>query len=177
MVLRAAPGFSEYVTLQRVPSPAPVQTLFFMTLTYMKRKWCRRHTGTLWGRRRWVKPVLVPKIFGDGKVVIALRPIATRLHHYVVAIDSTWNLDNHCNFDLKPGQAPQPELHDHLDEIYDAIIDHFGEVDTDEDGERTGDSFKQWPAIDLSIGCEWTQLNTNFWRRIRARLRVLEKAA
>lgn len=108
--------------------------------------YCMRQASYLWGRKRIIKPVLLPVQFGDGKQIIAIRPIATRTHHYVVAIHSTPDLDDRDGW----------TLHDDLDAIYDEIISHFGKCCCEDDDQH--DPFKAWPAICLEVGCEWWQL-------------------
>lgn len=116
---------------------------------YIRRVYCRRQANYLWGQKRIIKPVLLPIQFGDGRQLIALRPITTRTHHYVVAVNSVpdWF------------ERGTPLLHDHLDAIYQEIKEQFGDVTAwhmgDEPERGECDPFKEWPAICLDIGCEW----------------------
>ena len=101
---------------------------------------------SLWGADHEVTPVLIGERFGDGRRLLRLCPIARRSEcdHYVVQVDSSWSLHNH---------DVEPTLHDHLDEIYEAIREQCGEWTEDEDDE--GPHEYEWPMLDLSVGCEW----------------------
>lgn len=116
----------------------------------LRRRYCRKQASWLWGQKRIVTPVLVPCQFGNGRRVIALRPISTRLSHYVVAIDDGWDLN------------ADDGLRSHLDEIYEEIEDAFGHCGCEEcveDGERpSGLPFDDWPAPCLNLGTEWWEL-------------------
>jgi hypothetical protein len=124
---------------------------------YLQSRFCRRQASYLWSEKRIIKPVLLPIKFGDGKQVIAVRPITTRTHHYVVAINSTpdW---------FERGQ--KETLHDQMDAIYEEIGERFGDITgwylgDDQREAHLGkcDPFKEWPAICLDIGTEWWRLN------------------
>lgn len=70
-----------------------------------------------WGRKTFVTPRLVSAVFGDGKRLIALAPMMYRPNHFIVRIDSGWNLDN---------QASDCELLiDHIDDIYETIEEEY----------------------------------------------------
>lgn len=102
----------------------------------------RRQRATLWGKVYYVTPRLVTEVFGDGRQLIWLAPLATRPNWYVVRIDSRWKLSNHETGDL---------LHDHLDDIYNSIeaefdVSNSGDVDS---------VTRPWPAFDHSCGCGW----------------------
>jgi hypothetical protein len=119
----------------------------------LQAKFCRRQTNELWGKKRFVKPVLLPVQFGDGKQIIALRSLTTRRDHYVIAINSTPDLH-------KVGFT----LHDDLSAIYAEIQTYFGDCTQEyvdpEDGKKPINPFKAWPAICLDSGCEWWQLQS-----------------
>lgn len=122
-----------------------------------RRKYCNRQWSILWTRRRVITPELVPRVYGDGKQAIALRPIITRREHYVLAIDSSV-------------QIYSGDFHDVLDTIYDDIEDIFGpcqcvecgegfDVGNDPDGCKACDArFKQWPVACFNGGTEWWPL-------------------
>lgn len=102
----------------------------------------RRQRTSLWGKTYYRTPRLVTEVFGDGRQLIWLTPLATRPNWYIVRIDSRWQLSNH---------ATEGELfHDHKDEVYDSIEAEYGESDDDYGGER-----REWPALNLSCGCGW----------------------
>lgn len=122
-------------------------------IKYLRSRHCRRQANYLWGRKRIIKPVLLPVQFGDGRQIIALRPITTRTHHYVIAVNSSPNWFN---------RETKETLHDQMDDIYAEIEDKFGNITRwyiGDDPERgLCDPFKEWPAICLDIGCEWWNL-------------------
>jgi hypothetical protein len=89
-----------------------------------------------WGTEYKITPLLVEEIFGDGKQLIWLEPLATRPNYYVVRVDSKWDIDN-------GGRDP---LCDHLDDIYEAIENEYGDSDRGEGG---------WPALSTSCGMRW----------------------
>jgi hypothetical protein len=127
-----------------IGSPAPMSA---GRIAYLRRRYCRRQANYLWGQKRIVKPVLLPVQFGDGKQIIALRPICTRTHHYVVAINSTPNWF---------GRDCPDTLHDELDAIYESLGERFGECSSEND--PPDDAFKEWPALCLDGGTEWWNL-------------------
>ena len=118
---------------------------------YMQRrltdKHCRRQASYLWGQKRFVQPRLLPFVWGDGKRIVAIRPIITRTHHFVVAVDSSI--------------AHERDVHDIIDDIYEVHQEHFGSCECYECGGDDIDSddvairFKQWPVICTNGGCEW----------------------
>lgn len=77
----------------------------------------RRQRVRWWGRYEWITPRLCGEVFGDGKQLIALAPIMFRPNHFIVRIDSGWNINNHA--------SDCELLIDNLDEIYDAIEEEF----------------------------------------------------
>jgi hypothetical protein len=117
---------------------------------------------SLWGRPHQIQPVLVETVFGDGQQIIGLEPINHRPNYYVVRVDSHWTLDNH------DWDHPHP-LSDHLDDIYLAIEDEFGnarwckvcgeeeEDDEHDDEPDGGHAFERedWPYADFGIGSSW----------------------
>lgn len=103
-----------------------------------------------------IVPELIPIVFGDGKQIIAIQPIQTGRHYYVLAVDSEWSLTEPTPYDSK--------IRGHLDAIYDEIRDWFGycnchacDEDTVVDG--PGDDPEQyWPAPCLDVGSYWWPL-------------------
>lgn len=130
----------------------------------LRQRFCQRQASYLWGDKRIITPVLIPVIWGDGRKIIALRPIVTRQSHYVIAGDSSWTIsDRHGQY---------ATFREHLkDGIYDEIEELFGECGCADCGyfenreEREAAAgivdlvFKQWPTPCLSGGCEWWQLH------------------
>jgi hypothetical protein len=116
----------------------------------LKRLIERRQRVPWWGQPTWITPRLVAERFGDGKQPIGLAPIDYRPNHFIVRIDSLWNVNNHAR-DCEL-------LIDHLDEIYDSIeleypdwpwYEEYGlRLDMDR-----GDEFSS--ATDFSCGSAW----------------------
>lgn len=73
-----------------------------------------------WGRKYFITPRLVDQVFGDGKQLIYFATMDHRPNRYIVRVDSGWNL-------------PAGDLHDHTDDIEDAIVDQFGRQETAKD--------------------------------------------
>lgn len=82
------------------------------------RKWVeKRQTAYLWGQKHLITPRLCGTAFGNGGALIGLAPIMFRPNHFVVRVDTGWNLSN---------WASECELLiDHTDEIYDAIEEEY----------------------------------------------------
>jgi hypothetical protein len=112
-----------------------------------ERKYCTERDSYLWGQKRLVTPVLIPVVFGDGKQALAIRPIATRLSHYVLAIDSTIKVEG-------------GGVHDFIDQFYDAIEGRFGSCCCENcNGEfENVEVFEEWPIPCLNTGSEWWRL-------------------
>lgn len=103
------------------------------------------HTIHWWGYERAVTPSLCAKVFGDGLQLLALQPLDTRPHYYVIRIDSAWALDG----------EEGDEFRAHLDEIKDALCEQFGD-----DGHEcfTEEDPAEWPVCHLESGCHWWRL-------------------
>jgi len=96
-----------------------------------------------WGQRRLCKPVFIERILGDGGKLLFVTPLATRPHHYLIRVDSTWKDNNY----------EQPCVADHIDEIYDAIENQVGPSEwTDDRGRERHD---YWPAASFDCGSCW----------------------
>lgn len=109
----------------------------------MRKKYCQEqmNVGTFPSRK--VKPELLPVQWGDGRQIIALRPVILGQAWYVISIDSGMEIGGRANL-----------FRDLLeDEIYPELEDHFGLFmnDTDEDI----DLFAEWPAVNHEGGHEW----------------------
>jgi hypothetical protein len=120
----------------------------------------RRTLTFLWGQRRFVTPRLVSEVFGNGRLLLGLRPIMFRPYYFVVRIDSGWSISN---WDQENPMTPS----EWLDEIYDSIecefVEwpwarvyglHWTELEGDENDSR----------IHFSDGCEWWEM---MWPRLR----------
>lgn len=105
----------------------------------------RRRATTFWGRKYFVTPRLVEKVFGDGKQLIGFEPLNSRPNFYVVLVDSSWNISN-CG----EGQL----LSEHTDEIYEAIEEQYGCAwyDDDPPQRKFGRTF---PALNDGSGVAW----------------------
>jgi hypothetical protein len=123
------------MTLSLEPRPMPKAML---------RRWRprieRRTAESLWGKRRYVVPRLVPFLWGDGKQWIYLSPTNQRPAYYVVRIDSRVELSNWANDNALIDTC--------LDSILGEIGDYFGEPYDDE-------PLARWPELDWTNGGEW----------------------
>lgn len=90
-----------------------------------------------WGSTCEFQPVLLDKIYGDGKLLMQLFPISERPRYWVVRVDSIWEHD-------------VPE--DDLDDIYEQIDEQFGPPPEDDDG--IGDERPYFPSYD-GDGTSW----------------------
>lgn len=107
------------------------------------------YSTRFWGGNYTITPLLVTEVFGDGKVLMGIRPLNTRPNYYVVRVDSKF-----AESDKNPSPRESDEWFDFLDnELYDAIADQFGSADAeDDDGNPVRED---WPALDLDSGCGW----------------------
>lgn len=110
-----------------------------------------------WGQNYICQPRFVESILGDGRALLALQPLNTRPHYYLIRIDSSWHLD-YCRVCGISAECPD-DLREHLDEIYEAIEDEYGNADsiryenkTHPDEPLVDDS---WPVFDDEVGTCW----------------------
>lgn len=110
-------------------------------------------TTTHWGSKHTFTPYLVDKIWGDGEQFIALSPMFIRPLFYVVRIP--------LGFDLS-------DLHDIVDEIYDAIEEQFGPCceTYSEYGSCGCDHFESFPTMFDWGGSTWRELYPDEMRKI-----------
>ena len=114
-----------------------------------------------WGKKYRRKPLLIDRIFGDGKQLVGIQPLNTRPNYYVIRIDSGWDLSNWSDGDL---------FSDHLDEVLDAVEDQFPVIEAERSRPIGGGVPEEradlayypkelgWPAIDLGSGVHWFEL-------------------
>lgn len=120
----------------------------------------RPYRTRFWGRTYLCKPAFVDKVLGDGNILIGLQPLNTRPQYYMIRVDSRWHLSG-----CRTCEDDCPDyLVEHLEEIYEAIEDHYGEVnrvrELNEDLKAEGVPKKdwdseEWPVMDLDVGASW----------------------
>jgi hypothetical protein len=91
-----------------------------------------------WGSVYDFQPMLVNRVWGDGKQLVQIFPISERPRYWVVRVDSTCICDD--------------ELLEILDEITDAIEEQFGCPDDADIG--VGDDQPYFPMFD-GDGTAW----------------------
>ena len=102
----------------------------------------RRQAAYLWGKKHFIKPVLIDKALGSGDLLLGISALNTRPNYYLIRIDARWMQEEDTD-----------TIYEHLDDIYDAIEDHVGPREwTDDDGKE---HVEGWPALDLDCGCSW----------------------
>ncbi len=114
-----------------------------------------------WGSDYMCDPRFVEAALGDGMVLIGLQPLNTRPHYYVIRVDSSWHLHNCRVCDHK--ERCSDELPEHLEEIYEAIEDEYGDRRRVE--ECNAEALKEdpkyvpesstWPVFDDEVGTSW----------------------
>lgn len=111
---------------------------------YLTKRFCRRHKTRFWGRNYIITPRLLEVVFGDGKKVIHLTPLATRPDYYVLCIDSRMETDT-------------DDFHDLLEWISQALEDQFGRAEEQWEHEngRTYRKRNYFPAFNDSCGLCW----------------------
>ncbi len=112
-----------------------------------------------WGQESARDPRFVEQALGNGEQLVAIQPLSTRPHYYVIRIDSSWHLYG-CKC---PDDCPDV-IQEHLDEIYEAIEDEYGEKDSVrysnsqlEDGQEPDSD--EWPVLDLDCGTAWFSID------------------
>ena len=108
---------------------------------------------TMWGQPHRVTPRLVSEVFGDGRLLLEIIPLATRPNFYVVRVDSSWGWN-------EGGRNNDAPIRDHLDEIYDAIEDEYGDTvcdcpDLPAEPDPDCHCTRDFPALRLDSGCSW----------------------
>ena len=91
-----------------------------------------------WGSWYDFTPVLLDKVYGDGKQLLMLFPINERPRYWVVRVDSKCQRDD--------------AVYDILDDICDAIDEQFGTPDEDDLG--VGNDRPYFPMYD-NQGTSW----------------------
>lgn len=64
-------------------------------------------------------PCCINGVIGDGRLMLAVTPLATPLNVYFVRVDSSW--------------SKLPDLHDVIDDVYDVILEEHPSVEQDFD--------------------------------------------
>lgn len=110
----------------------------------MQRKLEKPFWTRFWGQKCLCKPAFCETALGDGFQLVAITPMATRPHYYLIRVHSSWEMDNgdvNC-------------MADHLDEIYDALEDYFGPVEYEADNGEQCEA--PWPAFEFGCGQSWS---------------------
>ena len=104
-----------------------------------------------WGRRCKVKPKFVRAVLGDGNKLVAITPMQTRPHYYLIRVDSSWGESNYSDGDT---------ICDHLDEIYDAIEDEYGYYFDGHSSEydKSNGEYPGWPVF-WQEGISWYEVD------------------
>lgn len=110
-----------------------------------------------WGQRRRITPRLCDKVFGDGKSLAYWATLDHRPNYYVVRVDSSWSVE--------ATDEGADDIREHLEEIYDALVDQFGyTTDTDDHGvEIERPTSRRYPRYfpcmpRESCGCHWGRI-------------------
>lgn len=104
----------------------------------------KRHYVRFWGRKRMCRPVFVPAALGDGGKLLAVGPLNTRPHYYLIRVDSSWAESN---------WHESPTIGDNIDEICEAIEEYVGTWRWEDD--RGRERHDPWPAFDDDAGVLW----------------------
>ena len=98
----------------------------------------------LWGKKSEEQIALCGSVLGNGKMLLAVQPLASRPTHYLIRVDDRWAVSSYDAGDT---------VSNHMEEIYDAIEDDFGRLEIEGDD---GEMIEQpWPALDCGYGCSW----------------------
>ncbi len=133
------------------------------------KKYTRERTAHFWGQAFQVTPAVADAHLGDGRQLLWFEPLNTRPNYYLIRIDSSWG-DLHDDAD---DADDNDNLRDHVDEIIDALVDEFGEmererehleddlreqgIDPDDDNtDLAGNEDRLgWPVLSLDSGYSW----------------------
>ena len=108
---------------------------------------------SFWGKEYTITPRLIAHVFGDGRRLMAITPLATRPNYFVARVDST------VTDPLDPFPASSQEAL--LDHIMEAAEEEYGNIRHADEDERG--SFPT--AVDWGIGCTWgTPVPIAAWR-------------
>lgn len=101
-----------------------------------------------WGADHEVSPRVLRRVFGDGTVVKAFIPLATRPNYYVVRVGPEWaSTDEREDDDVESVMLAIEEEYGTADSCHDCPDDCPGGGETHNVG---GSS--PWPALDTSCG-------------------------
>lgn len=124
-----------------------------------------------WGYDYKVTPRFVLETLGNGRRLLWVQPLNTRPNYYVIRVDSSWVGD---------------EMYEHIEEVYDAIEDQYGEKEQEREflaedlrekgieptGENTdldgNEDRLGWPVLSLDSGCAWSDEELPKLKRKRA---------
>ena len=95
-------------------------------------------TATLWGQEYTITPRFVPEKLGNGEKWLKFVPMKTNPDHFVIRIDSAWNV---C---------------DHYDEICEAIEAEYGSPSDEEMGDYIEN--QEFPYIFIEGGASWGEI-------------------
>ncbi len=120
-----------------------------------------------WGTDYICRPQFVHTALGDGNQLIGIEPLNTRPHYYLIRVDSSWHLQS-CRI-CRDRDCPD-ELTEHLDEIYDAIVEEYMAVETvrecNEDFPEEEPDSEEWPVFSSDSGVSWFRLRDDY-RKIK----------
>lgn len=113
-------------------------------ITEALEKLTRRRKISFWGVTYFIRPCLLSEVFGDGKTVLALQPLATRPDRYLIRVDSSTDLDSE-------------QFYKSLEDLYNAIENEFfpHRDEYDHENGRTYVKHRPFPALDTSYGVSW----------------------
>ena len=110
----------------------------------------KRYYVTFWGRKVLCRPVFVPTILGDGKLLLRLSCTNTRPHYYLIRIDSSWSDPNMYDPGTHENALKSEEM---IDDACDAIRDYVGDANWVDD--RGKHRHSPWPAFSSDSGFTW----------------------
>lgn len=100
---------------------------------------------TFWGQKYTITPRLIARVFGDGKNLLCVTPLATRPNYFVVRVDSS----------VTTPQDPFPasDQVSLIERIMEAAEEEYGYFGDERD--ENGDESRDFPVVDWGIGCTW----------------------
>lgn len=102
-----------------------------------------------WGRKYTITPRLISRVFGNGRYLLCVTPLAARPNYFVVRIDSSIKKFDACT------SFPVTSLRYLVDEIIEAAEEEYGYFGDEEYREANGDESRGFPVCDWGIGVTW----------------------
>lgn len=107
-----------------------------------------------WGQDYTIVPRLIARVFGDGKHLLCVTPLATRPNYFVVRVDSMMK-DPRDPFPPRTSDPDGGYATSLLDDIMSAAEEEYGYFGDEEYRGKDGEESRPFPVTDWGIGICW----------------------